>query len=150
MITGKKDIELFGLLSLRKRLELEIKWPGFATRLTLQACRNRGFDGRTRKKALMWINEILRPFDERNSKSYLSETTFIGINSADIKEHSQNSNMLEVTVDFVSEIISCVKDKDKKVLSGDPQRIKKVHDTWKFTKDKNSSNPNWLLVDTQI
>jgi len=67
MITGKKDIELFGLLSLRKRLELEIKWPGFATRLTLQACRNRGFDGRTRKKALIWINEILRPFDERKN-----------------------------------------------------------------------------------
>ena len=87
---------------------------------------------------------------ERKSKGLQSETTFIGINSADIKEHSQNSNMLEVTVDFVSEIISCVKDKDKKVLSGDPQRIKKVHDTWKFSRDTRSASPNWFLIDTKV
>ena len=58
--------------------------------------------------------------------------------------------MLEVTVDFVSEIISCVKDKDKKVLSGDPQRIKKVHDTWKFSRDTRSASPNWFLIDTKV
>ena len=58
--------------------------------------------------------------------------------------------MLEVTVNFVSEIISCVRDKDKKIISGDPDVIKKVTDTWKFTKDIKSNNPNWLLVDTQV
>ena len=47
--------------------------------------------------------------DERISKNYSSETTFIGINSAEIKYHEQNKNMLEVTVKFVSEIISCIK-----------------------------------------
>ena len=55
----------------------------------------------------------------------------------------------EVTVEFVSEIISCVKDKDNKVVSGDPEKIKKVLDTWKFSKDSRSPNPNWLLIDTQ-
>ena len=86
---------------------------------------------------------------DRNEKKLLSETTFIGINSAEVKEHQQNKNMLEVTVEFVSEIISCVKDKDNKVISGDPEKIKKVLDTWKFSKDTKSSNPNWLLIDTQ-
>ena len=86
---------------------------------------------------------------DRNEKKLSSETTFIGINSAEIKEHQQNKNMLEVTVEFVSEIISCVKDKDNKVISGDPEKIKKVLDTWKFSKDTRSSNPNWLLIDTQ-
>ena len=85
----------------------------------------------------------------RNEKKFSSETTFIGINSAEVKEHQQNKNMLEVTVEFVSEIISCVKDKDNKVVSGDPEKIKKVLDTWKFSKDSRSSNPNWLLIDTQ-
>ena len=98
--------------------------------------------------------KVFEEFDfaikERKSKGLQSETTFIGINSADIKEHNQNSNMLEVTVDFVSEIISCVKDKDRKVLSGDPQRIKKVHDTWKFSRDVGSTSPNWLLIDTKV
>ena len=86
---------------------------------------------------------------DRDAKSFSSETTFIGINSAEVKEHQQNKNMLEVTVEFVSEIISCVKDKDNKVVSGDPEKIKKVLDTWKFSKDSKSSNPNWLLIDTQ-
>ena len=86
---------------------------------------------------------------DRNEKKLSSETTFIGINSAEVKEHQQNKNILEVTVEFVSEIISCVKDKDNKVISGDPEKIKKVLDTWKFSKDTRSSNPNWLLIDTQ-
>ena len=86
---------------------------------------------------------------DRDEKKFSSETTFIGINSAEVKEHQQNKNMLEVTVEFVSEIISCVKDKDNKVVSGDPEKIKKVLDTWKFSKDSRSSNPNWLLIDTQ-
>ena len=86
---------------------------------------------------------------ERNSKNYLSETTFIGINSAEIKDHKQNKNMLEVTVEFVSEIISCIKDKENKIISGDPEKVKKVHDIWKFSKDTRTNNPNWLLIDTQ-
>ena len=86
---------------------------------------------------------------DRNEKKLSSETTFIGINSAEVKEHQQNKNMLEVKVEFVSEIISCVKDEDNKVISGDPEKIKKVLDTWKFSKDTRSSNPNWLLIDTQ-
>ena len=86
---------------------------------------------------------------DRNEKKFSSETTFIGINSAEVKEHRQNKNMLEVTVEFVSEIISCVKDKDNKIVSGDPEKIKKVLDTWKFSKDSKSNNPNWTLIDTQ-
>ena len=62
----------------------------------------------------------------------------------------QSNNIFEVTVDFVSEIISFVKDKNKKIISGDPDKIKKVYDTWKFSKDIRSSNPNWLLIDTQL
>ena len=87
--------------------------------------------------------------DERKSKNYSSETTFIGINSAEIKHHQQNKNMLEVTVEFVSEIISCIKDKENKIISGDPGKVKKVNDVWKFSKDSRSTNPNWLLIDTQ-
>ena len=86
---------------------------------------------------------------ERGLKNYTSETTFIGINSAEIKNHKQNKNMFEVTVEFVSEIISCIKDKDNKIISGDPEKVKKVHDIWIFSKDTRSTNPNWFLIDTQ-
>ena len=63
---------------------------------------------------------------------------------------NKENNIIEVTVDFVSEIISCVKDKEDKILSGDPDKVKKVFDTWKFSKDVRSNSPNWLLIDTQI
>ena len=86
----------------------------------------------------------------RENEGHISETTFIGVNSASIKEHKKINNILEVTVDFVSEIISCVKDKNNKILSGDTNKVKKVFDTWIFSKDSRSSNPNWLLIDTQI
>ena len=96
---------------------------------------------------------VYKQFDDaikdRKAKNISSETTFIGVNSAEIKEHNQNKNILEVTVEFVSEIISCMKDKDNKVISGDPETVKKVHDIWKFSKDIRSPNPNWFLIDTQ-
>tara|TARA_Y100000590_G_scaffold277138_2_gene311129 strand:+ start:153 stop:743 length:591 start_codon:yes stop_codon:yes gene_type:complete len=99
------------------------------------------------KKVFEQFNEALK---EKKIKGYKSETTFIGISSASIKEHNNLNNILEVTVDYVSEIISCVKDKDNKILSGHPEKVRKVFDTWKFSKDSRSSNPNWLLIDTQI
>jgi predicted lipid-binding transport protein (Tim44 family) len=99
------------------------------------------------KKVFDQFDEALK---ERKKKSIISETIFIGINSADIKDYKLLNNIFEVTVDFVSEIISFVKDNNKKIISGDPDKIKKVYDTWKFSKDIRSSNPNWLLIDTQL
>ena len=96
------------------------------------------------------FNQFNDAIKERKEKGYTSETTFIGINSSEVKNHKQNNNMLEVTVDFVSEIISTVKDKNKKIISGAPDKIKKVHDTWKFSRDTGSPNPNWLLIETQV
>ena len=87
--------------------------------------------------------------NDRKKNGQISETTFIGIHSAEVKNHENNKDFLEVTVNFVSEIISCVKDKNNKILSGDPKKIKKVFDTWKFAKNINSTNPNWLLIDTE-
>jgi len=86
---------------------------------------------------------------ERQSKAHFAEITFIGIQSAIIKEHKKIENNLEVTVNFVSELITCIRDKDKKIISGDPEKVKKVYDTWKFSKDSRSTSPNWLLIDTQ-
>ena len=56
--------------------------------------------------------------------------------------------MLEITVDFISEIISCNRDKNSKILTGDPEKVKKVYDTWNY--GLNSNDPNWVLVETNI
>tara|TARA_B100001093_G_scaffold79054_1_gene70299 strand:- start:2157 stop:2753 length:597 start_codon:yes stop_codon:yes gene_type:complete len=85
---------------------------------------------------------------ERSNKGHFAEITFIGIDTAKIKEHKKIDKMLNVTVDFVSEVITCIRDKDKKIISGDPEKIKKIYDTWVFSRDTMSNNPNWQLVDT--
>ena len=61
---------------------------------------------------------------DRESKGHFAEITFIGIKSAVIKTHKKIEDSLEVTVDFVSEIITCIKDKDKKIISGDVKKLK--------------------------
>jgi len=96
------------------------------------------------KKIQDQFNEALK---ERSSRGHFAEITFIGVNSADIKEHKKNNNILNVTVNFVAEVITCIKDKDKKIISGSPDKIKKIYDTWVFSRDTKSNNPNWQLVD---
>ena len=91
------------------------------------------------------FNEALK---DRSQRGHFAEITFIGINSATIKEHKKIDKILNVTVDFIAEVITCIKDKDKKIISGDPERIKKIYDTWVFSKDITSANPNWQLVNT--
>jgi predicted lipid-binding transport protein (Tim44 family) len=93
-------------------------------------------------------DQFKEALSERESKNNFAEITFIGIKSAVIKTHKKVEDSIEVTVDFVSEIITCIKDKDKKIISGDAEKIKTVYDTWVFSKDIKSSNPNWLLIDT--
>ena len=85
---------------------------------------------------------------DRTKRGHFAEITFIGINSAKIKEHNKIGSILKVTVDFVAEVITCIKDKEKKIVSGDPETIKKIYDTWVFSRDTRSNNPNWQLVDT--
>ena len=63
-----------------------------------------------------------------------------------IKDHKKIGKILNVTVNFIAEVITCIKDKDNKIVSGDPEKIKKIYDTWVFSKDVTSANPNWMLV----
>jgi|TARA_B100001093_G_C26288901_1_gene784390 predicted lipid-binding transport protein (Tim44 family) len=96
------------------------------------------------KKIYDTFNDALK---ERSGRGHFAEITFIGVNSAKIKKHTNVNSVLKVTVDFVGEVITCIKDKDKKIISGDPEKIKKIYDTWTFSRDTRSNNPNWQLVE---
>ena len=93
-------------------------------------------------------DQFKQALQDREARGHYAEITFIGVKSAIIKSQKKVETSLEVTVDFVSEIITCVKDKNKKIISGDVDKIKTVYDTWVFSRDTNSANPNWLLIDT--
>jgi len=109
------------------------------------------YDNKLTKSKTLLSNKIHDQFDtalkERNDRGHFAEITFIGIDSANIKEHKKVNNILNVTVDFVGEVITCIKDKEKKIISGNPEKIKKIYDTWVFSRDLRSNNPNWQLVD---
>ena len=94
------------------------------------------------------FNQFNNALKERNARGHFAEITFIGINSAKIKEHKKIGKILNVTVEFIAEIITCIRDKEKNIVSGDPEKIKKIYDTWVFSRDTTSSNPNWQLVNT--
>jgi len=87
--------------------------------------------------------------DNRKKENIKSELTFVGVKSAKIKNFEKKDNIYTFTVDFVSEIITCKKDKNNKVIEGNPDIIKIVNDIWKFSKNMWSNNPNWYLVETQ-
>jgi predicted lipid-binding transport protein (Tim44 family) len=95
------------------------------------------------KEIYTQFNEALK---QRSARGHEAEITFIGVNSAKIKEHKKIGKILNVTVEFIAEVITCIKDKEKNIVSGDPEKIKKIYDTWVFSRDITSPNPNWQLV----
>ena len=86
--------------------------------------------------------------DERREKQLKYETTFIGVKSSKILEFKKIENIYKVTVNFVSEIITCVRDRNDKIIEGNPDIIKTANDVWKFSKNMWSQNPAWYLIET--
>ena len=94
------------------------------------------------------FNRFSEVIDERKNKQLKSETTFIGFKSIKILEFKKIENIYKVTVNFVSEIITCVKDKNNQIIEGNPDTIKTVNDVWRFAKNMWSQDATWYLVDT--
>ena len=94
------------------------------------------------------FNRFSEVIDERKSKEIKYETTFIGLKSKKILEFKKIENIYKVTVNFVSEIITCIKDKNNQIIEGNPDTVKTVNDVWKFAKNMWSQDPTWYLVDT--
>ena len=94
------------------------------------------------------FTDFTEVIDDRKKKDLKYETTFIALKSSKILEFKKIENIYKVSVNFISEIITCVKDKNDKVIEGNPDTIKTVNDVWKFSKNMWSQNPTWYLVET--
>jgi predicted lipid-binding transport protein (Tim44 family) len=86
---------------------------------------------------------------ERENRGEQIDQSFVGIKSADLVEAELKGGIAQLTVKFVSELISATRDKAGGVISGDPKRIREVTDIWTFAREAMSRNPNWKLVATQ-
>ena len=94
------------------------------------------------------FNDFSEVIDDRKKKELKYETTFIGLKSSKVLEFKKIENIYKVTVNYVSEIITCVKDKNNQIIEGNPDIIKTVNDVWKFSKNMWSQDPTWYLVET--
>ena len=88
--------------------------------------------------------------DQRVSQGLTIEAEFIGIREMKLVEatYSSNTKTAEISVSFVGEMTSVVKNSSGEIVEGDSKQIKRQKDTWTFSKDIKSSSPNWLLVAT--
>ena len=81
----------------------------------------------------------------RNKDNIKSEFTFIGVKESSVEKYEKIKDNLFTTVKFVAEVISVKRDKENKIIEGNPDKIKFVSDNWKFTKNVNQKSPNWYL-----
>ena len=107
--------------------------------------------GEKAKLKILLTKEIYPNFEQaidyRNTENIKSELTFIGIKKSSVEKFEKKNNEFIATVKIVCEIISVKKDKNEKIIEGDPDRIKVVTDYWKFSKSILSKNPNWFLAE---
>ena len=105
--------------------------------------------GDTKKLKSLLTSDMATNFEQavesRNKENIKSEFTFIGVKESSVEKYERIKNELFASVKFVSEVISVKKDKDDKIIEGNPDKIKQVTDYWKFTKNILKKSPNWYL-----
>ncbi|MBX2832351.1 MAG: Tim44/TimA family putative adaptor protein [Rhodospirillales bacterium] len=104
------------------------------------------------------LNPLLSPevyknfaaaIDARAEKGEHEETTLVGIKSASIHDASLEGRTAYVTVKFVSEEVSVIRNSEGDVVSGDPNKVIEAEDLWTFARNIESRDPNWQLVATE-
>ena len=95
-------------------------------------------------------NKFKDIIEKRKAEGITAELDFIGFDKAEIvgAKISKN-NIAKITVEFVSEQVNLLKDKDGNIIEGDEQYIQTITDRWTFEKSVTSTNPNWILVSTK-
>jgi predicted lipid-binding transport protein (Tim44 family) len=86
---------------------------------------------------------------ERESKGETVETRFVTIDKSDITGTELRGRTAQITVRFVSQLISVTRDKSGNVIEGNPEKVTDVTDVWTFARDLSSRDPNWKLVATE-
>lgn len=110
-------------------------------------------DGDTKTLKNLLSKEVYDGFagaiKERNTAGQTVQSTFVGIESADIKAAEVAEGDANVTVQFISQIISATTDKSGELIDGNPDEVVEVNDIWTFSRSTKSKDPNWRLVATE-
>ncbi|HEX5507574.1 MAG TPA: Tim44/TimA family putative adaptor protein [Pseudolabrys sp.] len=86
---------------------------------------------------------------EREKRGETVESRFVAIESSDVTAAEMNGKTAQITVRFVSQLVSATHDKDGKVIDGNPEKVADITDVWTFARDVSARDPNWKLVATE-
>ncbi len=99
-------------------------------------------------------DDVMETFEsviqERNAQGLTIDAEFVGVRDIALQEATfdRDSSEAEITVRFVGELTSVVKNADGEVIEGDASAIKRQRDVWTFARTMGSEDPNWALVAT--
>jgi predicted lipid-binding transport protein (Tim44 family) len=86
---------------------------------------------------------------EREAKGETAESRFVSIDKSDITDAELRGRTAQITIRFVSQLVSVTRDRDGAVIEGSPEKVTDVTDVWTFARDLSSRDPNWKLVATE-
>ncbi len=109
--------------------------------------------GDRRNLKTLLSKEVYDGFDaairEREGRGETAETRFVSIDKAEITASDVKAKTAQVTVRFVSQLVSVTRDRAGNVIDGNPDKVADVTDVWTFARDLSSRDPNWKLVATE-
>ncbi len=85
---------------------------------------------------------------DREKYEQKTETRFVSIDKAELVGAEMRDRMAQLTVRFVSQMISVTRDKAGTIVDGNPDKVADITDVWTFARDSSSRDPNWKLVGT--
>lgn len=86
--------------------------------------------------------------DSRTKRGEKIQSSFVGIEKADIKSAELINDEAQISVKFVSQMISATLDENDDVIEGDMEEVAEITDVWTFARATKSNDPNWKLVAT--
>jgi predicted lipid-binding transport protein (Tim44 family) len=85
---------------------------------------------------------------DREKHEQKTETRFVSIDKAELVSAEVRDRSAQLTVRFVSQMISVTRDKTGAIVDGNPEKVADITDVWTFARDITSRDPNWKLVGT--
>lgn len=95
------------------------------------------------------FDNFAKAISERESRGETTETRFVAIEKAEITGAEVKANMMQLTVRFLSQIVTTTKNKAGEAVEGAPNGMTDITDVWTFARPIGANDPNWKLVATE-
>jgi predicted lipid-binding transport protein (Tim44 family) len=86
---------------------------------------------------------------DREARGERVEMTFVSLEKVTIDDAQVKGTLAQITVRFLSKLITATYDKAGAVVDGDPERVVDMTDIWTFAREIGARDPNWRLVATE-